>query len=256
MNFIIYSCSLFGLIFLNLSHLAIIFATIICYGFFYLLLIIELRILAKKALDFDFSLLKEILNYTIKLIPNRFFVLLPSIFDRIMISQISLSSIAIYSLGYRIGEASSHLSSGFLKIYPRWLYLALDNYEKNKKKIHDLYKYVIVISTLIAISLTIISEDIVKIMLDKRYFNCWVLIPLISFMVLFNNLRNFWINFIVYNKQKAYFSTYPTISFCFSSIVLMLILYQYFDIWHWFSYVTFKHNIINCYFILRKKIKI
>ena len=102
LNFIIYSCSLFGLIFLNLSHLAIIFATIICYGFFYLLLIIELRILAKKALDFDFSLLKEILNYTIKLIPNRFFVLLPSIFDRIMISQISLSSIAIYSLGYRI----------------------------------------------------------------------------------------------------------------------------------------------------------
>ena len=48
-------------------------------------------------------------------------------------------------------------------------------------------------------------------------------------MVLFNNLRNFWINFIVYNKKKLFF-TYPTISFCFSSIVLMLILYQYFDI--------------------------
>ena len=143
-----------------------------------------------------------------------------------MISQISLSSIAIYSLGYRIYEASSHLAR-FL-IYPRWLYLALDNYEKTKK-IHDLYKYVIVISTLIAISLTIISEDIVKIMLDKRYFNCWVLIPLISFMVLFNNLRNFWINFIVYNKQKAFFLLIHNF-FCFSSIVLMLILYQYFDI--------------------------
>ena len=100
---------------MKFEHLAIILATIISYSFFYILLIIELRLGAGKSFDFDFSLLKEVLTYTIKLIPNRFFVLLPNIVDRLIVSQISISSIAIYSLGYRIGEASSHLSSGFLK---------------------------------------------------------------------------------------------------------------------------------------------
>lgn len=230
LNFTIYSFSLFGLIFLKFEHLAIILATIISYSFFYILLIIDLRLGVRKIFDFDFNLLKEVLTYSIKLIPNRFFSLLPNVVDRLIISQISISSVAIYSLGYRIGEASLHLSIGFFKIYPRWLYLALDDYKKNFNKIQELYKHVAIISTLIAVSLSIISEDIVRIMLDKRYFDCWILVPIISFMVLFLNLRSFWLDFIMYNKKKAYFTTFPTISFSLSSIILMLILYKYLDI--------------------------
>ena len=57
-----------------------------------------------------------------KAMPNRFFSLLPNSLDRIIISSLSLSSAVLYSVGYRIGEASQYISDGFFKSFKMAIY--------------------------------------------------------------------------------------------------------------------------------------
>ena len=73
----------------------------------------------------------------------------------------------------------------------------------------------------------------------------------------FNNVRGFWLNIIVYHKEKAYFATYTTMTYCLTSIVLMLILYKNLDFfWSGSSYFNFFFYFFDCSFNNCSKIKI
>ena len=140
LNFIIYSVSLFLFIYLGFSYLAIVYATILSFSFFYILLILNVLQQLNGNLIFDYELLVKLLKYALKLMPNRFFSLLPNSLDRIIISSLSLSSAALYSVGYRIGEASQYISDGFFKSFPRWLYISLNKFKENRNKIYRVFK--------------------------------------------------------------------------------------------------------------------
>ena len=223
-NFFIYSITLFTLIFFNFSYYSIIIASILSYCLFYILLILQKNISLFKG--FDKIVAKQIFSYSIKLVPNRMIALLPNVFDRVILSLISFSNIALYSVGYRLGESSSYLSSGFFKTYPRWLFLSLKKYEENLNKIKRVYFCIFIISLSIACSFSIISEDFVKFYLDKRYHEAWVIVPLIAFTIFFNNLRIFWMNFILFDKNKAYLVFISTAIFSIFSIVIMILTYK------------------------------
>ena len=45
----------------------------------------------------------------------------------------------------------------------------------------------------------------------------------------FNNVRGFWLNIVVYHKDKAYFATYTTMTYGLTSIILMSIFYKHLD---------------------------
>ena len=227
-NFLIYSGVLFSLIFLNFSYYSIILASIASYCFFYLLLIRHKNITLFTG--FDKNIYKDIFHYSIKLVPNRLVALLPNFFDRAILSSISFANTALYSIGYRLGESSSYLASGFFKTYPRWLFLSLKKYDQNFEKIKKVFSYIFIISLCTASAFTIIAEDFVKFYLDERYHEAWVVIPIIAFTVFFNNIRVFWLNFILFDKKKVYLVIFSTMTFSFLSITIMLLTYKSYGI--------------------------
>ena len=231
LNFFIYSSILYCLIFFKYSSLSLIIATIISYMFFYILLVNELKKTFKMSkLSFDFILLKDLLKYSTKLLPNRLLLLFPNLLDRLIISSLSISSVATYSIGYRIGEASNYSTSGFLKGYPRWLYLCLKDYDNNQLKINNLHILIMKISLCVASSMSLLAEEIVLICLNHRYYESWVIIPIISYLVMYNNLRTFWLNFLLFDKKKAYLIMYPNLMFFFTSIIFMILFFKIFNV--------------------------
>ena len=228
LNFLIYTIVLFSLIFFNFSYYSILLASIVSYCLFYFLLIIHRNVNLFKG--FDKKIYKDIFYYSIKLVPNRLVALLPNFFDRAILSSISFTNTALYSVGYRLGESSSYLASGFFKTYPRWLFLSLKKYNQNFKKINQVFSYVFIISFCTAASFTLVAEEFVKFYLDERYHDAWVVIPIIAFTVFFNNIRVFWLNFILFEKKKAYLITFSTITFSSLSILAMFMSYKSYGI--------------------------
>ena len=139
----------------------------------------------------DKNLLKEMVKFSLVLIPNTFMWWIINSSDRIMVSSfLGASSNGIYAISYKLPT----LVSSFTLIFNRaWSYSAIkeegavDEEEFNNK----IYSYLISIVMIIGIGIIVICKPFLSIYVSKEFYSAWKYMPFLTIGFVFLTLADF-----------------------------------------------------------------
>ena len=122
-------------------------------------------------LKFDKSIITKILKFSIPLIPHVLGGLIIVVSDRFFIEKIvGIEAVAIYSVAYSFGLLVSLFTDSFVKAWSPWFHKQLTNLTTKKKFLIVKLTYVYVVSVfIVAYLISLISKNILPIIIDSRY---------------------------------------------------------------------------------------
>ena len=171
---------------------------------------------------FDRQLLKKCLCYSVPLLPNRFSGLLPSFMDRFILSTQSVALAGTYSVGSRIGEGLANITGGFFRAQLPWFYEKMrEGLPARMELARVAYQTIVIVSSL-GLLLSLYSKEIIQIVLGADYHDAWLVVPLATFVVVFNHLKEFWLRSLTYNMKGTRYVPIATYTFAGLSVVLTI----------------------------------
>lgn len=156
-----------------------------------LLLYLTIYFYPKTKLHFSFSKLKLILKYGIPFIPTGIFLFILNWADRYFLKiYANLEIIGLYSLGYKIGMIVVMLGGFPFSLF--WNAYMFDVYKKpDAKNIYsNVLTFYFLVLSFIALGLSCLSKELVTILADSAFLKSYLIIPLISFAMVFMTLDN------------------------------------------------------------------
>lgn len=122
-------------------------------------------------LKFDKSKITKILKFSIPLIPHVLGGLVIVVSDRFFIEKIvGIEAVAIYSVAYSFGLLVSLFTDSFVKAWSPWFHKQLTDLTTKKKFLIVKLTYVYVVSVfIVAYLISLISKNILPIIIDSRY---------------------------------------------------------------------------------------
>lgn len=202
--------------FLYSQIISIVFAA--AYNFFF----------AKVYLFFSFksiklSVLREMLKYSIPLIPNGIMWWLVGALNRpIMEYYLGNGPIGIFAVANKI---PSILSMIFTVFVYAWQISIIEEFGKEGFQIfyNKVLKILFGVLVFLSCTIAVLSEFIISLMADEKFFDAWRYVPILSIAVLFSSLSGFvGANFSASKESKYFF--YSSIWGAITSILLNFIL--------------------------------
>lgn len=163
------SVSITGVVFLRLGILSI-FAGTLCgelFGILYYSYINRSNI----ALTFNKEYLKRALLYAIPTLPAILAGWIDSSMGQIIIGKyISTSDLGVYSIALQLSSVFAFISIGLNNVWQPYLY---ENYKKEGfiKEINKLYTAIVLILTIIAVSVSLMSKEIILLLSNSSYLD-------------------------------------------------------------------------------------
>lgn len=140
---------------------------------------------------FSIPCLKEILYFSLPLVPSSLSVILSLYIDRLMINHyLSLREVAIYSVAARLANILALIMMGFERALTPLIYKHYQN-TTVPGDLATLLRYYVVFSALIVVSISLFSHEILAVLTTKAYYEASPLIPLMMLSVLFSNMIHF-----------------------------------------------------------------
>ncbi len=189
------------------------------------LIVVKEKLWRQLTIKIDKKIFKDLLKYSIPMIPATIFWWVTSVSDRYMVSGfISTDANGIYAVAYKLPTFLTLLSTVFMQA---WQFSAVTESEKDKKEHIDFFSKVwgsFQSVMFLAGSLVVaFSIPLIKILTTNSYYDAWKYVPLLSASMLFSAFANFMGSvYIVEKKSKNSFLT--SMFGAILNIVLNLIL--------------------------------
>lgn len=173
-----------------------------------MILIMLFDLTKKNLLSFgvDSAILKELLLYSLPLVPHTIAFNLSSYATKLIIStNLSLSILGLYSLASQFGNVSDIVLNSVQSAFQPWMYGVLNQKrEKSKKEIAKTSYSLMWLYGLMYISIGVFSQEAILIMASNRdYINAWTYVPVIVFVVALKSPLYFYQNLLYYDKTKT-----------------------------------------------------
>lgn len=166
---------------------------------------------------------REMLHYSVPLIPNTIMWWLVSALNRPIIERYSdIDSVGIFAVANKFPSLINIVFGIF--IYS-WQISVIEEFKKEgyKEFYNKVLRVIFLLLTLCSCGLAIFSELLVSIMVDDKFVEAWRLIPILSIAVLFSSLSGFvGTNFSATRESKYYF--YSSIWGAFASVLFSFAL--------------------------------
>jgi len=164
--------------------------------------------LIKKDLSFRFSLnlLKEMLRYTIPIIPAGLMLWILSLSDRFFLLKLADPvELGLYSVGIKFASILAIAIGAFNLGYGEFVFSRL--YQDDRDKIYSrTFTYFIFVTCLIVLCLSLFSKEVVMLMTTKEYLRASSVIPILGLGLIFNGCYTiFAIGMNITKKMKAIF---------------------------------------------------
>lgn len=144
------------------------------------------RFFKRVKIRFDPILLKKMIKFSFPLIPAAAAMAAVHTSDRIFIQKmLGSTETGVYAVGYKFGMLVSTLVTGpFLLIWqPKSFEIAHD--KKAAEKYGEIFTYIVVAASFVAISLSTLSYEIVTAMVDEKYMQAYTVIPWVAWAYVF-----------------------------------------------------------------------
>ena len=161
--------SVIGVVYLHYG-IAAIFAGILCgemFGIFYFTYINRSNI----GFTFDKSYLKRVLLFSIPTLPAILAGWIDSSIGQIIIGKyISKADLGVYSVALQLASVFSFISIALQNVWGPYLY---ENYKKEGfiKEVKNLYMAIVLVLTIIAVSVSLFSKEIILLLSNRSYLN-------------------------------------------------------------------------------------
>lgn len=176
-----------------------------------------------KIKSFDYSLLKEMLLYSIPLIPNSIMWWLVNALNRpIMERYVGIDGVGIYAVANKF---PSILTMTFTVFLLSWQISVIEEFGKEgySKFYNKVFRLVFSFLLVVVMTITLFSKPLVMFFSDEAYYSAWMYIPLLTMGVFFSNIAGFaGVNFSATRESKYYF--YSSIAAALSAIVFNVLL--------------------------------
>jgi O-antigen/teichoic acid export membrane protein len=156
-------------------------------------------------LQFNFNMLLEPLKYSIPLIPHSLSGLIFMYSDRIILEMYTaLSAIGLYMFADRISMIFKILVNEFNNAFsPFFNEKSKQSKEEAIKEVQNISLIFIYIISMLIVFVALFSVELVYFLLDEKYFNTWIMIPLLSSSYIFRSLYCFSSSGLFFEKQTG-----------------------------------------------------
>lgn len=193
------------------------------FGYLFVLPLNSLIIYRASSFKIKIRVIKNILSFSLPMIPVLLTAWVLNMSNRIFIEQyFSLTEVGVFSLAFRISSIATVVLGGlFTAFNPVFYSLSNDtaNIEQSRNKLYNLCKIISFIVLFTCFSVCLVSKEVISIFFDKSYDEAIVLIPLIILSILFVNISGFF-NLMIYQEKKPKIIMYISILGAFISILL------------------------------------
>lgn len=180
--------------------------------------------------SFNKKYLKDMLSFTIPLIPTNIMWWAISSFNRPVLEQhVELFMIGLYAVANKLPAIITLCYSFF---HQAWIVTVMDEY--NSKDFNTYYnkmlRLVLSSQVTVFILICIFSELIVKILTNSEYYKAWIYIPILCLGALINNFVSF-TGAVLTALKKSKYLLYSALPSGITSIILNLLLIPQFGLW-------------------------
>lgn len=181
---------------------------------FVLCVLIYVSYVRKSQVIFQISGLRRVLNLQLPLIPYNLSMVLLFSSCRIFINMYEgAKAVAVYSVAYSIGQIISIIKQSIVDAFHPWIYEKLKN--KDFMPIQKFLNTLLWFFAAIAIGLSCLAPDVVRIFAPVEYYDAVYIVPFVSAIVLF----------ALFNQVFAIIETYyeHTKSIMYSSMIACVV---------------------------------
>lgn len=153
----------------------------------------------------DLTLIWDPLKFSLPLIPHSLSGLIFMYSDRIILEKyVTLSAIGLYMFADKIAMVFKMLVNEFNNAFsPYFNQMAKESKEKAIKETRKISLIFIYFTTMSIVLVSLFSVEFVYILFDERYFDTWMMIPLLASSYIFRSLYCFSSSGIFYEKQTG-----------------------------------------------------
>ena len=179
-------------------------------------------------IEFDFSGLKNTLNYGLRLLPHSFFgVLAVSIDKLIVLKLLSISTLGIYTLAFSIASVVKVFEGAIYSVYQPWLFKNFSSSQKNLRKIIRISLLYIASILFFSIFLNISIYIIFPYIIDSKFSSSLELIPFFTIGYIINSLYTINNQILLFYKKTFTISIISGLSVIVGSILAYYLILKF-----------------------------
>jgi len=229
-SLIIHALSIVLILLFSFSFEARIYSPIIIYILFIPLLIYSTKNFFYK--KFKFLYLKKSLTFSYPQVPDNIIGLTNEGADKYLLGYFkSISVLGLYDLSNKFANISKIIFDSVIKTWtPFFLKNSEKNDENSKKKIVEMYNYILSFFTISSLSIIYFSEELVKLLTNEQFYEIIIYIPLIgSYIFIIHSINIISKAQLIASKKLKYY-IYASSTSLIINIILNILLIPKFGI--------------------------
>lgn len=153
----------------------------------------------------DWGLVRELLSYSIPLMPHNLATQIAQFVSGILINNgSSLTTVGLYNVASKFGTACDTLQSSVSTAYSPWLYRMLaDRPNGYKAQLGDFTRTLLDVYLLVFVGISYFVREPILLMLNPSYAESWILVPMIALVYAVKSGYYFYIGILFYYKEAA-----------------------------------------------------
>lgn len=189
---------------INMGVVGYVLSVALADGLTTLLIFFKEKLWKQIVVKIDKTVFKEMLAYSIPMIPTTIFWWVTSVSDRYMVSGfIGTEANGIYAVAYKVPTFLTLLSTVFMQA---WQFSAVSESEKDKEEHIDFFSKVWgsfqSIMFIASAGIIALSIPIIKLLTTKSFYSAWEYIPVLSAAMIFSAFANFMGSVYVVEKRS------------------------------------------------------
>ena len=191
---------------LQLGEASLVLSTMIVHIEHYALVLLFVR---KRPLikEFDITLLKKMLKFSIPLIPMALMMWVLSLSDRyVLLYYHGESSVGVYGIGLRFTNLLNVIVSAVSMAYTTFAFSSKED-DNSKEQYYYIYNIESIILILITFSVTLFGKEIIQLMTSSSYNESYITLRDLLFAQIFYAMTTI-VGYGIYFEKKSYYSLF------------------------------------------------
>jgi len=153
----------------------------------------------------DLKILKEVLKYSIPIIPHNLSTRIASLISKLFLNNTnSLALVGIYSVSLQFGMLIDTIQVAVNKAFKPWFFEMLEDQSvSNKTEIVNLTKVLLICYSVVYMIIGLFSQDVIVLLINDQYITAWTIIPIFVFGFSIKSLYYFYANILFYYKDAS-----------------------------------------------------
>lgn len=179
--------------------------------------------------NIDKKIIIRSLKYSAPLVPHTLAGWTSNLADRIILNNLKNTSlVGIYNIGYQFGNIIGIMTVAVNSAFVPWFFSVMKNDNNNRSNIYKFANAFVLLYSLGALWLSILSPYILKLMVNKNFFGAVDCIQYIAFAYVFNGVYYFFVSGLFYNeKGTKYIFICSTIAAIINIILNFVLIPKY-----------------------------